>query len=1083
MPESEPQKKQKFLPKDAPSEATAAEQAVEPCDPNFSFEDATSQNSETHLTAPTVKPVAATKDSAQAWKSRHGSTTPKTETQPPKWASTDPFFVELCAGSARVTSCVQTIGLKSSFGVDHKRAKNSGRLFTVDLTTQEGQALCMTWIHSPNCMGIFVAPPCGTCSRARGIPVRLPNGRYIPGPKPLRSDEFPDGVPGLSPAEQTRVNSANALYAFVTRVSLECIALKKVVCIENPRSSIYWRTTFFGPLRNLLTFTIHQACAYGSERPKWTALAHNTSTMHQLNNICPGIGPHHKHKPWGLINDGLTFSAAEETAYPMRLAFHIAFYLAEHAMTMGWTPPAGELTLPDDVSYQHMRSVTGVQPKASKLPPLVAEFRTFLDLDLPASTVVPVAPGDTLPETWSNIPAGACFLKKPRRLNGGDNKICQPGYKKFSFGIFHTPEQFIQKAVAAGHPVGTEARLPPALKEAVDMICSCSTKQIMDFRLKALKHWLSRAKALGRDEEVLHASLPAGLQDILAPKRLLLWKEMLVHHGYPDVDVFEEVVSGIDIAGPACFVPSFEAGFKPAKITESELAMAARSARVGMISSVRSSGDDFIDREVFAKTMEELSCGWLEGPFSVDELPDSAVISRRFGIKQGSGDKLKVRLIDDFSASGVNSTVQVECSAKLHTLDVAAALCLELLRGSSCSEWVGKTVDLSAAYRQLGVSPGSRWVSYIAVFDPASRSPKIFSMKALPFGASKSVYGFLRVAHSIWWLGCKVLALPWTIFCDDFITLARKSEGDALAVIVDQFFKLLGWAVSSGEKDLPFSDRFKALGVEIDLANWKSGEVRFSNTKQRVSELTETISLVLASSQLSHQDALSLRGRMQFAHSQLWGRSAKLCLNAVTTHAYSDSGGKIDDRLAHFLEVFKSQLESSRPRVMTPSWDSPMFVFTDASFSPESPNWKCGLGGVLLDSLGRQVSAFAYCLSPEEFELLGFPGKSTIIFEAEMLALIVGFVLWKRRLRNRPCVFYVDNNSARDVAISGRARTDPGSFLIAELLKLEDENCTNAWFARVPSASNIADGPSRNCTAEIVVKLVARELVCLAIGP
>ena len=33
---------------------------------------------------------------------------------------------------------------------------------------------------------------------------------------------------------------------------------------------------------------------------------------------------------------------------------------------------------------------------------------------------------------------------------------------------------------------------------------------------------------------------------------------------------------------------------------------------------------------------------------------------------------------------------------------------------------MGKTVDMSAAYRQLGVSPSSRWVSYIAVYDPES---------------------------------------------------------------------------------------------------------------------------------------------------------------------------------------------------------------------------------------------------------------------------------------------------------------------------------------------------------------------------
>jgi len=78
----------------------------------------------------------------------------------------DPFFIELCAGSARVTTCLQFFGLKSSFGVDHKRQKNSGRLLTADLTTDEGQALCLQWLASPNCVGIFAAPPCGTCSRA-----------------------------------------------------------------------------------------------------------------------------------------------------------------------------------------------------------------------------------------------------------------------------------------------------------------------------------------------------------------------------------------------------------------------------------------------------------------------------------------------------------------------------------------------------------------------------------------------------------------------------------------------------------------------------------------------------------------------------------------------------------------------------------------------------------------------------------------------------------------------------------------------------------------------------------------------------
>jgi hypothetical protein len=65
----------------------------------------------------------------------------------------------------------------------------------------------------------------------------------------------------------------------------------------------------------------------------------------------------------------------------------------------------------------------------------------------------------------------------------------------------------------------------------------------------------------------------------------------------------------------------------------------------------------------------------------------------------------------------------------------------------------------------------------------------------------------------------------WSSFFDDFITLSRKSEADAMSIASSQFFRLLGWLVSAGEKDLPFSETFKALGVEIDCSAWRNGLV------------------------------------------------------------------------------------------------------------------------------------------------------------------------------------------------------------------------------------------------------------------
>ena len=157
----------------------------------------------------------------------------------------------------------------------------------------------------------------------------------------MRTDEHPNGVTKLSYINRIRVLQANSIYHFITAAAEFCLDHGKLVCIENPRSSLHWKTTFFQPLVNRLKFTAHQACAYGSSRPKWTALAHNTTTLLKLNHVCPGISALHKHKPWGVVNGpaGCKFSTAEETAYPLASAYRIAYSLAQELVLRGWNPP------------------------------------------------------------------------------------------------------------------------------------------------------------------------------------------------------------------------------------------------------------------------------------------------------------------------------------------------------------------------------------------------------------------------------------------------------------------------------------------------------------------------------------------------------------------------------------------------------------------------------------------------------------------------------------------------------------------------------------------------------------------------
>eukprot|EP00973_Karenia_brevis_P066908 9301019-Karenia_brevis.AAC.1 len=75
-----------------------------------------------------------------------------------------------------------------------------------------------------------------------------------------------------------------------------------------------------------------------------------------------------------------------------------------------------------------------------------------------------------------------------------------------------------------------------------------------------------------------------------------------------------------------------------------------------IVGSMRSCGDEEIDRAVFSSTMEEANndCGWLEGPMTAEQLTSRLgsfwIPSRRFGVRQGG----KIRNVDDFSESLVN---------------------------------------------------------------------------------------------------------------------------------------------------------------------------------------------------------------------------------------------------------------------------------------------------------------------------------------------------------------------------------------------------------------------------------------------
>ena len=144
------------------------------------------------------------------------------------------------------------------------------------------------------------------------------------------------------------------------------------------------------------------------------------------------------------------------------------------------------------------------------------------------------------------------------------------------------------------------------------------------------------------------------------------------------------------------------------------------------------------------------------------------------------------------------------------------------------------------------------------------------------------------------------------------------------------------------------------------------------NTEKRIHELSSFIDKALHEGTLSCAAALALRGRMQFANSQVWGRASKTCLKQVTLHAYGDHSGAIQEPLAAALKTFRKVLHTGKPREIVSTLNALLFIFTDASFEPTDQSWPAGLGGVLYDEFGHALEHFSYRLEQGDLERLGF---------------------------------------------------------------------------------------------------------------
>ena len=122
---------------------------------------------------------------------------------------------------------------------------------------------------------ICAAMDCSTKSRAREIPRVFDDGR--PAPRPLRSVEFPEGLPNLSPSEQSRVDTDNRATSFILDQIQRHAERGGGSVRENPWRSLHW---YLPQEQQMMTSGLWQdkrysSCCLMGARAKSQCLRHN----------------------------------------------------------------------------------------------------------------------------------------------------------------------------------------------------------------------------------------------------------------------------------------------------------------------------------------------------------------------------------------------------------------------------------------------------------------------------------------------------------------------------------------------------------------------------------------------------------------------------------------------------------------------------------------------------------------------------------------------------------------------------------------------------------------------------------------
>ena len=140
----------------------------------------------------------------------------------------------------------------------------------------------------------------------------------------------------------------------------------------------------------------------------------------------------------------------------------------------------------------------------------------------------------------------------------------------------------------------------------------------------------------------------------------------------------------------------------------------------------------------------------------------------------------------------------------------------------------------------------------------------------------------------------------------------------------------------------------------------------------------------------------------------------------------------------------------------------PLILIADGWQKDLGPPYELGAGAVIWDPLTARLEYFSMRIDDDLLDRWSSKGtKAMLINQAELIPALVARFTWKDLFRRRTMIHFVDNDGVRDAFIRGNSSSSDSGVMLGLLTLIDVQLKRDVWIERVPSPSNIADGPSR----------------------